>query len=67
MVFNNDRRWRTDVATTSRRVRRKPVAGLVAVKKVRKKRELGFLTGKLRVPDDFDAPLPDAVLAEFER
>jgi prevent-host-death family protein len=45
----------------------KPVARLVAAKKVRKKRELGFLTGKLRVPDDFDAPLPDAVLAEFER
>lgn len=44
----------------------KPVARLVAAKKIRKKRELGFLTGKLRIPDDFDAPLPDAVLADFE-
>jgi len=30
------------------------------------KRRLGFLKGKLKVPDDFDAPLPDEVLAEFE-
>lgn len=44
----------------------KPVARLVAVKKTRKKRMLGFLAGKLRIPKDFDAPLPEDVIAEFE-
>jgi prevent-host-death family protein len=44
----------------------KPVARLVAVKKTRKKRTLGFLAGKLRIPKDFDAPLPEDVIAEFE-
>lgn len=29
-------------------------------------RSLGFLKGKLVVPEDFDAPLPDDVLADFE-
>jgi prevent-host-death family protein len=27
---------------------------------------LGLLAGRFEVPDDFDAPLPDAVLAGFE-
>ena len=31
-----------------------------------KKRKLGLLAGKLSVPEDFDAPLPDAMLASFE-
>jgi len=31
-----------------------------------KKLKLGVLKGKLRYPDDFDAPLPDEVLALFE-
>jgi prevent-host-death family protein len=44
----------------------RPVARLVPVKATGKKRKLGFLAGKLRVPDDFDAPLPEDVLAEFE-
>lgn len=44
----------------------KPVARLVPLKRIRKKRTLGFLAGKLRVPEDFDAPLPEEVLAEFE-
>ena len=30
------------------------------------KRRLGLLKGKLVVPDDFDSPLPDEVLADFE-
>lgn len=30
------------------------------------KRRLGFMKGQLVVPDDFDAPLPDEVLADFE-
>jgi antitoxin (DNA-binding transcriptional repressor) of toxin-antitoxin stability system len=32
---------------------------------VRQKR-IGILAGKLTIPDDFDAPLPDEVLAAFE-
>ena len=30
------------------------------------KRRLGFLKGKLDVPEDFDAPLPEDVLSDFE-
>jgi len=29
-------------------------------------RQLGLLDGKIHVPDDFDDPLPDEILAEFE-
>jgi len=32
----------------------------------RTKRRLGILAGKLHVPEDFDAPLPDEVIATFE-
>jgi len=32
----------------------------------RKKRRLGILTGRLKVPADFDAPLPSDVLDAFE-
>ena len=44
----------------------KPVARLVAVQPARKRRKLGWLKGKLEVPEDFDAPLPDEVIADFE-
>jgi prevent-host-death family protein len=30
-------------------------------------RQLGIDRGKLAVPEDFDAPLPDEMLAAFER
>ena len=43
----------------------KPVARLVPIGKPAKRR-LGLLKGRLTVPDDFDAPLPDDVLAAFE-
>ncbi len=43
----------------------KPIARLVPMKKTTK-RKLGLLKGRLIVPDDFDAPLPDEVLAAFE-
>ena len=29
-------------------------------------KRIGILAGKLTVPDDFDSPLPDDVLASFE-
>jgi len=31
-----------------------------------KKRRLGLLDGKFKVPDDFNEPLPDEVIAPFE-
>ncbi|MBI4219039.1 MAG: type II toxin-antitoxin system Phd/YefM family antitoxin [Chloroflexi bacterium] len=38
----------------------KPVARLVPLPEKARKRELGILAGKFKVPDDFDAPLsPD--------
>ena len=30
------------------------------------RKQIGLLAGKLDVPEDFDAPLPDDVLADFE-
>lgn len=44
-----------------------PVAKLVPAKSRRKKRKLGILDGAFTVPEDFDAPLPDDVLDDFER
>jgi prevent-host-death family protein len=44
----------------------KPVARLVPITGAKHPRRLGTLAGKLLVPDDFDDPLPDEVIAEFE-
>jgi prevent-host-death family protein len=44
----------------------KPVAKLVATDSARRPRELGRLAGMLRVPENFDDPLPDDILALFE-
>ena len=46
----------------------RPVARLVPLQDMpaRPRRRLGLLAGKLRVPADFDAPLPDDVLRDFE-
>ena len=44
----------------------KPVARLVAVDSRSVPRRLGALAGRLHVPDDFDDPLPDDVIADFE-
>ena len=47
----------------------KPVARLVSVEAAigswKPARPLGLFEGKYNIPDDFDAPLPDDVLAEF--
>ena len=43
----------------------KPVARLVPIGKSGK-RTLGVLKGRLCVPRNFDAPLPDEVIAAFE-
>lgn len=42
----------------------KPVARIVPLGKM--KRKLGILNGKIQIPEDFNAPLPEAVLAGFE-
>lgn len=42
----------------------RPVVKLVPVG--RPKRRLGLLRGKLKVPADFDAPLPEDLLSSFE-
>jgi prevent-host-death family protein len=44
----------------------KPVARLVALQPPKRRIVFGVLKGRVRVAADFDAPLPDAVLAAFE-
>jgi len=44
----------------------KAVARLMPLDTAPKKRVLGAFQGKLNVPDDFDAPLPEDTLASFE-
>jgi antitoxin (DNA-binding transcriptional repressor) of toxin-antitoxin stability system len=41
-------------------------ARLVPPEADRPKKRIGILAGKLVVPDDFDAPLPEEVLAGFQ-
>ncbi len=45
----------------------KPIARLVAVQAGSTDRPLGIDTGTVRVAPDFDAPLPEDLLADFER
>ena len=44
----------------------KPMARLSPITAAVKTKKLGLLKGKIRVPDDFNAPLPGELLAEFE-
>lgn len=44
----------------------KPLARLSPISAPVKKKKLGLLKGKVKVSDDFNAPLPDDVLADFE-
>jgi len=44
----------------------KPIARLCPLAARPSKRKLGALEGKLRIPDDFDAPLPNWLLDAFE-
>ena len=44
----------------------KPMARLVPIEAVVKPKKLGALKGKFKVPDDFNAPLDDSVLGQFE-
>lgn len=44
----------------------KPVARLVPLEPVVRRKKLGLLKGRISVPDDFDAPLPPEILEHFE-
>lgn len=44
----------------------KPVASLVAIQPKTPVRHAGALKGKIKIADDFDAPLPDDIAASFE-
>ncbi|MGH7488429.1 MAG: type II toxin-antitoxin system Phd/YefM family antitoxin [bacterium] len=44
----------------------RPVVRLVALGRHGPMRKLGRLAGKLSIPEDFDAPMPDEWLAQFE-
>ncbi|MFP3562884.1 type II toxin-antitoxin system Phd/YefM family antitoxin [Paraburkholderia sp. SIMBA_030] len=43
-----------------------PTARLVPIERAKVKRRFGGLKGKVKIADDFDAPLPDDVIDEFE-
>jgi len=45
----------------------KPLARLVPLNAPSRPRVPGLLKGKIQIPDDFDAPLPEEMLATFER
>jgi len=44
----------------------RPVARLTRLVEAIRKRRLGVLNGRFRIPDDFNRPLPDDVLRTFE-
>ena len=44
----------------------KPAARLVRLEEPKRKLVFGLLKGRVKVPADFDAPLPASVLAAFE-
>ena len=44
----------------------RPVARLVPLEGQERPRVFGRMRGKIRVADDFDAPLPDEILDRFE-
>jgi len=44
----------------------KPMARLVPLEPKVRPKKLGLLKGRIKVPDDFNAPLPPEVLADFE-
>jgi prevent-host-death family protein len=44
----------------------RPVARLGPIRERLQARELGRLRGRIRMSDDFDAPLPDEILETFE-
>ena len=45
----------------------KPVARLTRLASSKRKLKFGVLKGKLKVSADFDAPLPDEIVRQFEQ
>jgi antitoxin (DNA-binding transcriptional repressor) of toxin-antitoxin stability system len=45
----------------------RPVAEIRPIVSVRKPRPFGLAAGSFRVPNDFDDPLPEDVLRDFEQ
>jgi prevent-host-death family protein len=44
----------------------KPLVRITRLESARRPIRFGVLKGKVKIPRDFDAPLPSKVLAEFE-
>ncbi len=44
----------------------RPVAKLVGAQTMAAPRKLGLMRGRIRIGEDFDAPLPEALLRSFE-
>jgi prevent-host-death family protein len=44
----------------------KPMARLMPLTGIPREKKLGLLKGKIKVPDDFNAPLSEDVIADFE-
>lgn len=44
----------------------KPAAKLIPIQSKKSKRPFGVLKGKIKIANDFDAPLPDDVVNGFE-
>jgi prevent-host-death family protein len=44
----------------------RPVARLIPYREAKRRRRPGLLKGKVRVADDFDAPLPEEIIRAFE-
>jgi len=45
----------------------RPVARLTRLEKKTRRRSLGLLDGRFKIPDDFNRPLPKGVLRAFEK
>ncbi len=45
----------------------RPIAEIRPIDRVRRPRPFGLARGSFVVPDDFDAPLPEDVLQDFEQ
>lgn len=44
----------------------KPMARLIPIRPATRPKTLGLLEGQIVVPDDFNTPLPDSVIAQFD-
>ncbi len=44
----------------------RPVARLIGAEATVAPRKLGLMRGRIRIGEDFDAPLPEAILQSFE-